>query len=125
MFFIFVWMQYTFILGLANGLMNLGGAVLTISLPFTIVESLKSVGLSNTFFILAAFSFVSALLTLTFKPQIKTSFESDDLRMKIKKSLGLEILKMKKFKIWTISVFIGFFGYLIPILVIVKIMLYF
>ena len=99
--------------------MNLGGAFLTISLPFIVVECLKSIGLANTFTVLAGFSFISALLTLTFKPQIKTNFEEDDWKIRIKKSFGLKILKMKKFKIWTFSVFIGFFGYLIPILVIV------
>ena len=99
--------------------MNLGGAFLTISLPFIVVECLKSFGLSSTFNVLAGFSFVSALLTLTFKPQIKMQTVGS-WKKRFKKSLGWEILKMKKFIIWTISIFIGFFGYLIPILVIVK-----
>ena len=67
----------------------------------------------------AGFSFVSALLTLTFKPQLKSKFDGS-WQEKVIKSLGFEVLKMRKFIIWATGVIIGFFGYLIPIVVIVS-----
>lgn len=106
-------------LGLANGLMIFGSAFLTIGIPFVVSECLSKIGLANLFFVLAGFSFFSALLTLTFKPQIRNNFEGK-WQDKIKKSLGIKVLKMRKFIIWVTSVVIGFFGYLIPIVVIVS-----
>ena len=109
-------------LGLANGLMNFGAAFLTISLPFITSECLKKIGLSNTFYVLAGILFLSALLTLTFKPQLK-SIHTGEWYKRVEKSLGLDVLKMKKFIIWVSAVFIGFFGYLIPILIIVRLII--
>ena len=97
--------------------MILGSSFLTISTPFVVSECLKKIGLSNTFYVLAAFALISALLTLTFKPQLKINCNGNFFE-RIRTSL--KVLKMKKCLIWIIGVFIGFFGYLIPILVIVK-----
>jgi hypothetical protein len=107
-------------LGLANGLMIFGSAFLTVSLPFVISECLRQIGLSNLFFVLAGFSFVSALLTLTFQPKMKSKFVGT-WQERVIKSLGFEVLKMRKFIIWAISVIIGFFGYFIPVVVIVSV----
>jgi MFS family permease len=106
-------------LGLANGLMNFGGALLTISLPFVYSECLKLIGLSYTFYVLAGFSFVSALAAITYQPQLKKNHYTEKWYHRIKNSCGFEVLKKRKFIIWIISAVIGFFGYLIPIMTIV------
>ena len=61
---------------------------------------------------------IAAMLCLTYKTVLPRS--KLDLRMRIKQSLGFEVLKKKKFMIWCAATFFGVVGYLIPIVVIVR-----
>lgn len=105
-------------IGLANGLMNLCGCLITVSLPFAIQESLDSLGLSKTFFILAGICFGTVLASLTFTPQLAV-IKYETFGKRLQTGLGLRIFKSRRFLIWIIGSFIGFFGYLVPIVTMV------
>ena len=99
--------------------MNLGCALVSIGTPFGVLESLEYLGLQNTFYIHAGVLFFSVLALFTFKPRLIKDAE-ETWSKRIKKSISLEFLKMPKYLIWVGSVFIGFFGYLVPIIFIVS-----
>ena len=104
--------------------MILCSSVLTISTPFVVLELLNRIGLKNAFYCHSGFLFLSFLPLLSFKSHLKKD-KTEKWNKRLKKSLGFEVLKMKKFIIWVIAVFIAYFGYLIPTIVIVNKMLLF
>ena len=106
-------------LGLANGLMSIGSALVSISTPFGVFESLKKLGLQKTFFIHAGVLFFSVLPVSTFKPYLVKDVEKK-WKKRITNSICLNLLKIPKYLVWVGSVFIAFFGYLIPLIFIVS-----
>ena len=55
-------------LGLANGLMNLGGSIVTIALPILVKFCLTKLDLRYTWFILASLSFITFIFSFFFVP---------------------------------------------------------
>lgn len=107
-------------LSLANGLMNFIGSIIIILLPIVTSAIINSSGLKMTFLMLAAVNAVGILAVFTYVTPEKSKDESNSFLKVIKKSLGTEIFKRKKFILWCVSTFIGKFGYLIPIINIVR-----
>ena len=107
-------------LSLANGLMNFGAAVLTVTLPIITQKALTSLGLVDTFYILSALSFSSILCGATYKPMIPVTNRNSSISVRIRNSFGLELFKKPKFLIWCISCFIGLYGAMNIVLTIVS-----
>jgi MFS family permease len=109
-------------LGLANGLMNLGGSLLSLSLMLLSAHVLKIATLFYGFLLLAAFSFTTIGFAFTYKPNVNNSNQhvQECLKMnmsqRIARSLGIEILGNKEFLIWSVSSCFGLYGAVIPIL---------
>ncbi len=106
-------------LGLASGIMNLIGCFVTSSLPFAIEASLHSFGLSKTFFILAGICFLAILCSFAFQPKLPKN-ECTTFKNRLKTGFGCNIFRSKRFWIWIVCAFIGFFGYLVPIVTMVS-----
>ena len=105
-------------LSLANGLMNLIGAGVVIVLPILTALMLERYSLTEAFYFLSGVNFVTALMAISYKPQLPDD-KKDSIPSRIKKSLGVKVLKKKKFVFWCVCTLIGMFGYLIPIVNIV------
>ncbi|KAK6188862.1 hypothetical protein SNE40_004952 [Patella caerulea] len=108
-------------LGLVNGIVTFGGGVFTIcsSLSFPIL--FKNIGLKYTFTILAGFYLISLGCTLTWKPllpkqqDIPTEKKAESRCCKsIGGYLNMGIWKNRGYVVWTLSVFLSLFGYLVP-----------
>jgi hypothetical protein len=105
--------------------MNLGSSVIVIIFAVLSSKMFDAIGLSNTFFVLAALTFPTIILSILYKPVIpkeNEGFKKSNCLMKIRESFGIRVLKKRKFLIWGISSAIGFFGAIIPILTIVSIL---
>ena len=107
-------------LSLANGMMNFGAAVLTVSLPIITQKALTDLGLVKTFYILSALSFSSILCALTYKPMIPPDNTSISFKTRIKNSFGGALFRKPKFLFWSISCFIGLYGAMNIVLTIVN-----
>ncbi|XP_050400283.1 monocarboxylate transporter 10 isoform X2 [Patella vulgata] len=111
-------------LGLVNGIVTFGGGVFTIcsSLSFPIL--FKNIGLKYTFIILSGFYLISLGCTLTWKPLLPkqpdttTGKEADTGESSCCRSLvgylNMGIWKNKDYVVWSLSVFLSLFGYLVP-----------
>lgn len=106
-------------LGLANGIMTFFSALITISLPFAILECLQKLGLANTFHVLGGLSAIGALCGLTFIPQLPDD-KSENFLTRLKNSSQLKVFRMKRFNVWVLASCVGFLGYLIPAVTIVS-----
>ena len=106
-------------LSLANGLMSLLGSVIVITLPICTDLTIKAFGLKGTFIFLTMLSLVNVFMSLTYKSVLPTHHHDNPLK-RVRKSLGLKVLRKKEFIIWSVCSLIGQFGYLIPIVVIVR-----
>jgi MCP family monocarboxylic acid transporter-like MFS transporter 10 len=106
-------------LGLANGLMTFGGALITIGLPFLVELCLEELGLAYAFYLLACLAFTTALCGFTFIQRLPEN-KPYKYYKRVQNSFQFKIFKMKSFIIWVIAGFIGFFGYLIPVYTIVR-----
>jgi hypothetical protein len=113
-------------LGFANGLMNFGAAILTISLPLITQKALTDLGLVQTFYILSALSFSSILCAFTYKPMIPQSDTSIPIFSRIKNSFGATLFKKPKFIFWCVSCFIGLYGAMnIVLTIVIKSLIFF
>lgn len=110
-------------LGLANGLMSFFGAAIIVSAPFIVEVCLQKLDLSKTFLVLSAMSFITALCCLTFKPMLPKEHSNLPFKKNFINSMALDIFKSKRFIVWAIASFLGFLGYLIPIITMVKVFL--
>ena len=110
-------------LSFANGLTNFLSAVIICCLLLITSLIFDSYGLKEAFIIFACMHVLSALLCLTYKsklPEVVNLTKID----KLKRSFGIEVLKKPKFLIWCIASFIGTFGYFMPIVNIVRKLIY-
>ena len=105
-------------ISLANGLMNLIGAGVVVVLPILTALMLEKYSLTETFYFLSGVNFVTAIMTISYKPQFPDD-KKENIPTRIKKSFGVKVLKKKKFVFWCVCTLIGMFGYLIPIVNIV------
>lgn len=109
-------------IGLANGIMNFGGAVITVSLPILTAKFLNSFGLVETFYVLSALSFSTILCAFTYKSMLPPEPDTPStISGRIQRSFGVELFKKPKFVIWCISCFIGLYGAMNIVLTIVRI----
>jgi hypothetical protein len=97
--------------------MTLLGSIVILSLPIGTSAMLKY-GVPEAFYFLAGANSLVILGSLTFRPKLPRK-QKESFAVKFKKSLALEVFKKTKFNIWCGASFIGYFGYMIPIVVIV------
>jgi MFS family permease len=106
-------------IGLANGLMNMGASLITITVPILIGECLNKLGLELTWFVLAGLCFVTILCALAFKPLLPKKCLKNECE-KIRETFGVEILTNYKFLNWSVACFLGIGGSMIPLLTMVS-----
>ena len=127
-------------LSLANGIMNVIAAGVVVLTSILISLVIENYGLHTMFYFLTALNVLTMFMTLTYKAQIKTDEKVSSplsasvvsskqlnnahklhrIKKRIKSSVGVEILKNGEFIVWCLSSFIGSFGWLIPIVNIVR-----
>jgi MFS family permease len=106
-------------LSLANGLMNLLSSIIVILLPVFTDITISMFGLRGTFCFLTGLSLVTVFTSLTYV-SLLPNHQHDNQFKRVRKSLALKILAKKEFVIWSACSLVGQFGYLIPIVVIVR-----
>jgi uncharacterized membrane protein len=87
-------------------------------LPVCTAEIINRAGLRDSFYFLAAVNFLTILMSLTYKSRLPNN-RKESMAHRLKKSLGVEILRNKKFFIWCVGSIIGQIAYLTPIIIIV------
>ena len=105
-------------LGLANGILNTGGCVLTLLDTIVVAFILENYGLRVFSYSVAGFSLFLASLSLVFKPQLPVD-TSQTFGQRLRESFGLEIFKKPKFLIWVSSSVFGFYGNCVPVMTMV------
>lgn len=109
-------------LALAFGVINALSAIIIVGLPVVTSIILERYSLIELFYLFVILHIISGILSFTFKPCLPIDLNSTYIE-RIKQSFGLEVLKKRKFLIWCIASSIGMFGYLMPILNIVRFIL--
>lgn len=103
-------------LSLANGITTASAAACCSILPPLTYYILEEYDLKHSFYLLALLNVIASLCCLTYRPIIIT--KSTNIKDRIKKSFGFDVLRNKKYLIWCGATFIGVLGYIIPIVII-------
>ncbi|CAF0800646.1 unnamed protein product [Brachionus calyciflorus] len=101
-------------ISLANGIMNLIGAIIVVLLPILTSKIIHNYSLKGIFLFLSLLNFGTVLMAFTYIPLLPVH-KHEKIIHQIKSSFGLEVFKKPKFAVWCIASFFGMFGYLIPI----------
>jgi uncharacterized membrane protein len=96
------------------------GTVVVVFLPVCTAEIINRWGLRESWYFLAGVNFLTILMSLTYKSRLPNN-RKENMTQRLKKSLGVEILRNKKFLIWCVGSIIGQIAYLTPIIIIVRI----
>ncbi len=108
-------------IGFATGLMNSCGSVFTLGILIITAKSFQSVGLHNTFLILAALSSITIIAASTFKSVLQPNSNiNDKLSTRIKESFAISILKKRELIIWIVSSCLSLLGFAITNVTIVS-----
>ena len=110
-------------IGLANGLMNAGGSIIVIITSIGMGYMLEHFSLKTTYLVIGGCFFSSFFTSLLYKSQI-TRETTISFKARVKESLGIDILKSKKFLIWSFTAIFGAYGFSIPILTMACIFLF-
>lgn len=124
-------------LGIVNGLVSFGSAVFTIVLPFIMEITLRDWGLAWTMRLLSCFLAVLILCSFVWIPKFSAKhheldryFSTDSIvkavsgcKTCMKKFLNFNNWRVKGYRIWVIGVPICFFGYFVPFVHLVSIIL--
>jgi nitrate/nitrite transporter NarK len=102
-------------LSLANGFMNLGGAIVQIIIPVLIARCLHYFVLRVTWIVCGLLFAITVLCGFTFQPVLDGTNWKKPMKT-LKNSFGIEILRNDKFIVWSLGCFIGIAGNMIPIL---------
>jgi MFS family permease len=107
-------------IGFANGIMNLGASVVTVTLPIVTAKCLNELGLVRTFYVLSALSYSTVFFALLYKSMLPTQHTSKvSFVNKLKESFAIVLFKKPKFLMWCLSCFIGLYGAMNIVLTIV------
>lgn len=105
-------------LGLASGIVTIGSSVFTVIFPPLMEHMLANYGLDWLFRLLAVFACVVALCGLLFKPlstrTIKPTRADNSYRARIRSLINTDIWRIRKYKLWALSVPVALFGYFVP-----------
>ncbi len=109
-------------LSLANGVMNFVGSLIVIVLPILTSTFLDKFGLKEMFFLLSGMNFITIICAMTYKSQMPNPNRDIEKTIwnRVKSSFGIDIFKNKQFIMWGLTSLICLFGYLIPIVNIVR-----
>lgn len=110
-------------LGLANGIMNFGGAIITILFIIVMSKSLEFLKLKYAFLILMGISILNIISAVTFKSTLqpqKSENRNEKVMKKIRDSFRIEVLKRGDMIIWCLASCITVFGYTIASVTIVS-----
>ncbi|XP_044739190.1 monocarboxylate transporter 10 isoform X2 [Chrysoperla carnea] len=100
-------------LGFVNGVVTAGSSTFTVIMPLILKNILPTFGLENSLRILSLLVGCIMLCALLFKPiKIPTHTEYKDDTLK--KIINVDIWKLPKYVIWTLSIPIALFGYFVP-----------
>ena len=124
-------------LGLVNGLNAVGSSIFTIALSIGMPKLLEALKIKYTFIVLGVLYFILAIGTLSWKPlfhrendiaTMALSTESvyehcQDCCSFTKKFLNIRIFKNKSYVIWCMSLAVALFGYFIPFVHLVSILI--
>lgn len=105
--------------GIVNGLVTTGSAVFTLIMYFLLGYLIDNYGLSNCFRILSVMMVLAMLSSLTFKPVLKTK-KRDDSGGMCASIINFDNWRNPKYVVWVMSIFFGLFGYLVPLVHLVK-----
>jgi MCP family monocarboxylic acid transporter-like MFS transporter 2 len=101
-------------LGLANGIMVFGSALVTIGLILASSATLDLIGLHYEFIILATLSFTTIIASTAFKSVLKPNHNKNEkIQVQIRQSFGTDVLKRTEFNLWWISACFAMFGFYI------------
>jgi MFS family permease len=107
-------------IGLANGIMNAGAAVITVTLPIVTAKCLKELGLVDTFYVLSALSYSTVFFALTYKPMLPDEYSATiSFSHRLKASFGTGLFKKPKFIMWCLTCLVGLYGAMNIVLTIV------
>lgn len=112
-------------IGIAYGIMNLGGSCIVIAFAAVSSKMLHAIGVNYTFLVLAGFCLPAVFLCLLYKPRLPSDnipLNRVNISAKIKESFGIRVLKKPRFLLWSIASAIGFFGFTIPVVTIVSLL---
>ncbi|KGL76030.1 Monocarboxylate transporter 8, partial [Tinamus guttatus] len=121
-------------LGLVNGIVAGGSCLFSVSLPFFLKTVGKAIGLAHTFQVLSAFMFIQIFLSLTYRPILPPSCDSQhDGQDKVvsrsvqqqcwsqmRKYFNLRVFRRKTYRIWAFGIATAVLGYLVPYLHLIK-----
>lgn len=106
-------------LAMANGIVLGLASLIIASMPYFTSLLIDNYGLPETFYFFTALNLASSFLCLTYIPRLPVD-KNLTRNQRIRLSFGTDVFKKPKFVIWCIATSIGMFGWLIPIINIVK-----
>ncbi|KAJ8311683.1 hypothetical protein KUTeg_011038 [Tegillarca granosa] len=106
-------------IGLANGLVSSGTAVLIILLSFALPQLLTHFRIKYMFLFLSGFYFLLIFSSLTFIP-LPSKKENHEKVKKLRNICNVDIWKNKVYVIWAISVSVVCIGFNVPVVHMVK-----
>ena len=105
-------------IGIVNGLMNAGGSIIQILSSIGMGYMLNNLSLKTTYLIMGGCFFSSFFTSFLYKSQIRRDTKIS-FKARVKESLGIDILKSRKFLVWSFTAIFGAYGFSIPILTMV------
>lgn len=109
--------------GIINGVVTSGSAVFTLAMYYVLEFLMDEYNLAICFRILSGMMAIAMPCALTFKPVLDTQTKTDTgngLRSLCSSIINLDNWKNPKYVIWVLSIFFGLFGYLVPLVHLVK-----
>ncbi|XP_072191657.1 monocarboxylate transporter 8 [Excalfactoria chinensis] len=121
-------------LGLANGIVAGSSCLISVPLPFFLKMVGKAIGLAHTFQVLSALMLIQIFLSLTYRPLLPPSCDSqhdgqDKLGSRsvrqqcwaqMRKYFNLRVFRRKTYRIWAFGIATAVLGYFVPYMHLVK-----
>uniref|UniRef100_A0A663M897 Uncharacterized protein n=1 Tax=Athene cunicularia TaxID=194338 RepID=A0A663M897_ATHCN len=121
-------------LGLANGIVAGGSCLISVPLPFFLKMVGKAIGLAHTFQVLSALMLIQIFLSLTYRPILPPSHDSQhdgqdklgsrSMRQQCwsqtRKYFNLRVFRRKTYRIWAFGIATAVLGYLVPYMNLVR-----
>lgn len=107
--------------GLINGIVTSGSAVFTLLMYYLLEFLLDHAGLPTCFRVLSGMMILAVLSSLTFEPVLMKEPRDPDAKDGCCASfLNVDNWRNPKYVIWIFSIFFGLFGYLVPLVHLMK-----
>ena len=111
-------------LGLVNGFVTSGSSIFAIAMPHVLNELANNYGLQNTFFFLSGLTVILILSTLSFIPLMPSMTETSNTKKGCcVQIINVENWKNKKYFIWSFAIPFAMFGFFVPYVHIVSIII--